>query len=35
VVERCLVAAAALAHPRFDVRFAAPEPLAGMGEWRP
>jgi propionyl-CoA carboxylase alpha chain len=34
-VERCLVAAAALAHPRFDVRFAAPEPLAGMGEWRP
>ena len=34
-VERCLVAAAALASPRFDPRMAAPEPLAGMGEWRP
>ena len=34
-VERCLVAAAALASPRFDPRLAAPEPLAGMGEWRP
>ena len=34
-IERCLVAAAALASPRFDPRLAAPEPLAGMGEWRP
>ena len=33
--ERCLIAAAALASPRFDLRLAAPEPLAGMGEWRP
>jgi propionyl-CoA carboxylase alpha chain len=34
-VERCLVAAAALASPRFDHRLAAPEPLASMGAWRP
>ena len=34
-VEKCLVAAAALASPRFDARLAAPEPLAGMGGWRP
>ncbi|WP_228431156.1 acetyl-CoA carboxylase biotin carboxylase subunit [Baekduia soli] len=34
-VERCLVAAAALASPRFDERLAAPEPLASMGAWRP
>jgi acetyl-CoA carboxylase biotin carboxylase subunit len=34
-VERCLIAAAALASPRFDARLAAPEPLARMGEWRP
>jgi acetyl-CoA carboxylase biotin carboxylase subunit len=33
--ERCLVAAAALASPRFDRRLAAPAPLAEMGEWRP
>jgi acetyl-CoA carboxylase biotin carboxylase subunit len=32
--ERCLVAAAALASPRFDPRLAAPEPLASMGAWR-
>jgi acetyl/propionyl-CoA carboxylase alpha subunit len=32
--ERCLVAAAALASPRFDPRLAAPEPLASMGPWR-
>ncbi len=32
--ERCLVAAAALASPRFDARLAAPEPLASMGPWR-
>jgi acetyl/propionyl-CoA carboxylase alpha subunit len=32
--ERCLVAAAALASPRFDARLAAPEPLASMGHWR-
>jgi acetyl/propionyl-CoA carboxylase alpha subunit len=34
-VERCLVAAAALASPRFDVRLAAREPLASIGGWRP
>jgi acetyl/propionyl-CoA carboxylase alpha subunit len=34
-VERCLVAAAALASPRYDQRLAAPEPLASMGAWRP
>jgi acetyl/propionyl-CoA carboxylase alpha subunit len=34
-LERCLVAAAALASPRFDPRLAAPEPLSEMGEWRP
>ncbi len=32
--ERCLVAAAALASPRFDPRLTALEPLASMGEWR-
>jgi acetyl/propionyl-CoA carboxylase alpha subunit len=32
--ERCLVAAAALASPRFDLRLAAPEPLASMDAWR-
>jgi acetyl-CoA carboxylase biotin carboxylase subunit len=32
-VERCLIAGAALASPRFDRRFAAPEPLATMGAW--
>jgi acetyl-CoA carboxylase biotin carboxylase subunit len=32
-VERCLIAGAALASPRFDPRFAAPEPLAAMGAW--
>jgi acetyl-CoA carboxylase biotin carboxylase subunit len=32
-VERCLIAGAALASPRFDPRFAAPEPLATMGAW--
>jgi acetyl-CoA/propionyl-CoA carboxylase biotin carboxyl carrier protein len=32
-VERCLIAGAALASPRFDARFAAPEPLATMGAW--
>jgi propionyl-CoA carboxylase alpha chain len=32
--ERCLVAAAALASPRFDTRLGAPEPLASMGPWR-
>ncbi|MCW3010956.1 MAG: Acetyl/propionyl-CoA carboxylase, alpha subunit [Solirubrobacterales bacterium] len=32
-VERCLLAAAALASPRFDHRLAAPEPLASMGAW--
>jgi propionyl-CoA carboxylase alpha chain len=31
--ELALVAAAALASPRFDPRFAAPEPLASMGPW--
>jgi acetyl-CoA carboxylase biotin carboxylase subunit len=33
--ERLLLAAAALASPRFDRRFQLPEPLASMGEWRP
>jgi propionyl-CoA carboxylase alpha chain len=33
--QRLLLAAAALASPRFDPRFALPEPLASMGEWRP
>jgi acetyl/propionyl-CoA carboxylase alpha subunit len=33
--ELCLVAAAALASPRFDRRLAAPEPLASIGPWRP
>jgi propionyl-CoA carboxylase alpha chain len=32
-VERCLIAGTALASPRFDARFAAPEPLATMGAW--
>ena len=32
-VERCLIAGAALASPRFDARLAAPEPLATMGAW--
>ncbi|MBS1893461.1 MAG: ATP-grasp domain-containing protein [Actinobacteria bacterium] len=32
---RLLLAAAALASPRFDHRFEIPEPLAAMGEWRP
>jgi acetyl-CoA carboxylase biotin carboxylase subunit len=32
-VERCLIAGAALASPRFDARLAAPEPLAKMGAW--
>jgi acetyl-CoA carboxylase biotin carboxylase subunit len=32
--ERCLVAGAALASPRFDARLAAPEPLASMDAWR-
>jgi propionyl-CoA carboxylase alpha chain len=32
--ERCLVAAAALASPRFDPRLAAPEPLSRLGPWR-
>jgi acetyl-CoA carboxylase biotin carboxylase subunit len=32
-VERCLIAGAALASPRFDPRFAAPEPLAAIGAW--
>lgn len=32
--ERFLLAAAALASPRFDPRLAAPEPLASMGAWR-
>jgi len=32
-VERCLIAGAALASPRFDRRLAAPEPLATMGAW--
>jgi acetyl-CoA carboxylase biotin carboxylase subunit len=31
--ELALVAAASLASPRFDPRFAAPEPLASMGPW--
>jgi acetyl-CoA carboxylase biotin carboxylase subunit len=31
--ERCLLAAAALASPKFDRRLAAPEPLAAMGPW--
>jgi acetyl-CoA carboxylase biotin carboxylase subunit len=33
--ELLLMAAAALASPRFDPRFQLPEPLASMGEWRP
>jgi propionyl-CoA carboxylase alpha chain len=33
--QRMLLAAGALATPRFDRRFALPEPLASMGEWRP
>jgi acetyl/propionyl-CoA carboxylase alpha subunit len=33
--SRLLLAAAALASPRFDHRFEVPEPLAAMGEWRP
>jgi propionyl-CoA carboxylase alpha chain len=33
--ERILVAAGALASPRFDPRFELIEPLASMGEWRP
>jgi acetyl-CoA carboxylase biotin carboxylase subunit len=32
---RILLAAGALASPRFDLRFHLPEPLASMGEWRP
>jgi acetyl/propionyl-CoA carboxylase alpha subunit len=32
---RILMAAGALASPRFDRRFQLPEPLASMGEWRP
>ena len=32
--ERLLIAAAALAHPDFDLRYCAPEPLAAMGGWR-
>jgi acetyl/propionyl-CoA carboxylase alpha subunit len=32
--ERCLVAAAALASPRFDARLSVPEPLASMGAWK-
>jgi propionyl-CoA carboxylase alpha chain len=32
--ERCLVAVAALASPRFDRRLSVPEPLASMGAWR-
>jgi acetyl-CoA carboxylase biotin carboxylase subunit len=32
--ERLLIAAAALAHPDFDTRHYAPEPLAAMGAWR-
>jgi acetyl-CoA carboxylase biotin carboxylase subunit len=31
--ELALVAAAALSSPRFDPRWAVPEPLAGMGDW--
>jgi hypothetical protein len=30
-----LIAAAAMASPRFDHRFEIPAPLAAMGEWRP
>jgi acetyl-CoA carboxylase biotin carboxylase subunit len=33
--ERLLLAAAALASPRFDHRFEIPLPLSAMGEWRP
>jgi propionyl-CoA carboxylase alpha chain len=33
--ERLLLAAAALASPRFDHRFEMPMPMAAMGEWRP
>jgi propionyl-CoA carboxylase alpha subunit len=32
-MERCLVAAAALATSRFDHRFTVPQPLASMGAW--
>jgi propionyl-CoA carboxylase alpha chain len=32
--ERCLIAAAALAGPRFDPRFAVADPLGAMGAWR-
>jgi propionyl-CoA carboxylase alpha chain len=32
---RVLIAAAAMASPRFDPRFEIPAPLAAMGEWRP
>jgi propionyl-CoA carboxylase alpha chain len=32
--ERCLVAAAALASPRYDQRLSVAEPLASMGPWR-
>jgi acetyl-CoA carboxylase biotin carboxylase subunit len=32
---RVLIAAAAMASPRFDHRFEIPAPLAAMGEWRP
>ncbi len=32
--EKLLLAAAALSHPDFDFRFATPEPLAAMGNWR-
>jgi acetyl-CoA carboxylase biotin carboxylase subunit len=32
--EKLLLAATALSHPDFDFRFATPEPLAGMGDWR-
>ena len=33
--ERVLLAAAALASPRYDRRETVPEPLASMGQWRP
>ncbi|MCX8496704.1 MAG: ATP-grasp domain-containing protein [Akkermansiaceae bacterium] len=32
--KKLLLAAAALSHPDFDFRFATPEPLATMGDWR-
>jgi acetyl-CoA carboxylase biotin carboxylase subunit len=32
--EKLLIAAAALAHPDFDTRFATREPLASIGTWR-